>query len=175
MSIRKALPVHPLDTNEPELEDAAGGLVVCGLVEQPRTLTAAELAALPRTRRAERFECEEGWAVERLTWEGIALREALALCAPLPEARYARIYAGDYWLALSLGELDHALLCDRLNDAPLDRAHGAPWRLVLSGGACFTSVKWVSKVELAIDAGAETAERIARGRLAAPSAGEASN
>lgn len=175
MSIRETLPVHPLDNQQSDPEDVAGGLIVYGLVAQPRTLTAAELAALPHTRRSERFACEEGWAVERLTWDGIALREALSLCAPLPEARYARIYAGDYWLALSLDELDNALLCDRLNDAPLDRAHGAPWRLVLSGGACFTSVKWVSKIELAADAGAQTAERIARGRLVAQASGELSD
>lgn len=175
MSIRETLPVHPVDHQQSRSEDTAGGLVVCGLVAQPRTLSAAELAALPRTRRAERFACEEGWAVERLTWEGIALREALSLCAPLPEARYARIYAGDYWLALSLDELDNALLCDRLNDAPLDRAHGAPWRLVLSGGACFTSVKWVGTIEVAADAGVQTAERIARGRLAAQAPGALSD
>ena len=175
MSIRDTLPVHPVDHQESRPDGAAGGLIVCGLVAQPRALTAAELAALPRTRRTERFACEEGWAVERLTWEGIALREALSLCAPLPEARYARICAGNYWLALSLDELDHALLCDQLNDAPLDRAHGAPWRLVLSGGACFTSVKWVSKIELAADAGVQTAERIARDRLAAQAPGELSD
>jgi len=175
MSIRETLPEHPVDHQQSGPEDTAGGLIICGLVAQPGALTAAELAALPRTRRNEQFECEEGWAVERLAWEGIALREALALCAPLPEARYARIYAGDYWHALSLDDLDHALLCDRLNDAPLDRAHGAPWRLVLSGGACFTSVKWVSKIELARDAGAQTAERIARGRLAAKAPDELSD
>jgi DMSO/TMAO reductase YedYZ molybdopterin-dependent catalytic subunit len=167
MKIHKTLPIHPLDDQETQPDDEIGDLAICGLVAQPRVLCAAELAALPRTRRTERFVCEEGWAVENLTWEGIALREILALCAPLAEARYARICAGDYRLALPLDELDHALLCDRLNDAPLARTHGAPWRLVLTSGACFTSVKWVSKIELATDARAQTAERIARGRLAA--------
>ncbi len=167
MNIRETLPVHPLTTQETRPGDKAGGLDVCGLVERPRTLSAAELSSLPRERLTERFVCEEGWAVERLAWEGIPLREVLALCAPLPEARYVRICAGAYWLALPLGELDHALLCDRLDDAPLAREHGAPWRLVLSGGACYTSVKWVSRLELAAEAGAETAERIAHDRLAA--------
>ena len=149
-----------------------GGLDIGGLVERPRILSTAELATLPRARRSEPIVCEEGWAIERLTWEGIPLREALTCCAPLPEARFVRVYAGDYWLALPLDEVDRALLCDRLDDQPLSREHGAPWRLVLSGGACFTSVKWVSRLELAAEAGTPTAERIARGRIAAPGAGD---
>lgn len=171
MNIRETLPVHPPGDQETRPEDEASGLDVCGLVELPRVLSAAELAALPRIRRTGRFVCEEGWAVENLVWEGIPLRELLAVCVPLPEAGYVRVCAGDYWLALPLDELDHALLCDRLNDAPLEREHGAPWRLVLAGGACFTSVKWVSRLELAAEAGAGTAERIARDRLAALDSG----
>lgn len=166
MNIRETLPVHPPADSEIRVEDEAGSLDICGLVERPRVLSAAELSALPRERLTERFVCEEGWAIERLTWEGILLREVLARCAPLPDARYVRVRAGTYWLALPLDELDHALLCDRLDGAPLAREHGAPWRLVLSGGACFTSVKWVSQLELAAEAGAETAERIARDRIA---------
>ncbi len=167
MSIRKTLPVHPVDDQESRSDDTAGALDIVGLVAQPCAFSASELAALPRDRLTERFVCEEGWAVEGLTWEGIQLREVLAHCAPLPEARYVRVCAGAYWLALPLDELDHALLCDRLNDVPLTREHGAPWRLVVSGGACFTSVKWVSRIEFAAKPGEQTAERIARGRLAA--------
>lgn len=172
MNLRDTLPVHPPGDQEIRPEDEAGDLDVCGLVERPRVLSAAELAALPHSSRTERFACEEGWAVEGLTWEGIPLREVLARCAPLPEAHYVRVSAGNYVLALPLSELDHALLCDRLNDAPLSREHGAPWRLVLSGGACFTSVKWVSRLEFAAEPGAETAERIARGRLDAHDGGD---
>ncbi len=165
VNIRKALPVHPVNDQAPQSDDTAGVVDIDGLVAQPRALSAAELAALPRARRTERFVCEEGWAVDGLIWEGIPLREVLARCAPLPEARYVRVFAGAYWLALPVDELDSALLCDRLNDAPLTREHGAPWRLVVSGGACFTSVKWVSKIEFATEAGEQTAERIALGRI----------
>ena len=167
MDVRETLPIHPLPDEEPRPGEEAGGLDVRGLVEQPLRLSAAELAALPHARLSERFVCEEGWAVEHLTWEGVPLRVVLARCAPLPAARYVRIGAGAYWLALPLNDLDQALLCNRLNDAPLSRKHGAPWRLVLSGGACFTSVKWVRTLELAAEPGAETAEQTARDRLAA--------
>ena len=103
--------------------------------------------------------------MDGLAWEGVPLREIIARGGPLAEARYLRVYAGEYWLTLPLADLDDALLCDRLNEEPLTPEHGAPWRLVLSGGACFTSVKWVDHLELAAERGEATAERIARGRI----------
>ena len=131
MNIRETLPVRPSDDQQIRPEDEMGDLDICGLMAQPRMVTAAELVALPRTRRTERIVCEDGWAVERLTWEGIPLRDALSICAPLPEARFAQVYAGRYWHALPLDELDHMLLCDRLNHAPSARERSPPWRLAL--------------------------------------------
>lgn len=167
MNSRDALPFHAPASEQIRLGDEVGGLRVCGLVERPRVLSATELGTLPRVRLAERFVCEEGWAVEHLEWEGISLREVLAICKPLSEARYVRVCAGPYSVALPLAELqgNQMLLCDRLNGTPLPREHGAPWRLVVSGGACFTSVKWVSTIELAAEPGEATAEAIARDRL----------
>lgn len=169
MNTRDHLPVHALPIDEPGIS-VESGLRIGGLVWRSRIVSAAELSALPRVRLEEPFVCEEGWSVNDLSWEGIPLREALALCQPLPEARYVRVSAGPYWVALPLSELDHALLCDQLNGKPLTREHGAPWRLVLSGGACFTSVKWVSALELTELPGDATAERIARSRIATESA-----
>lgn len=167
MNSRDALPFHAPAGEEIRPSDEAGGLRVCGLVERPRVLSATELGTLPRVRLAERFVCEEGWAVDYLEWEGIPMREVLAICKPLPEASYLRVGAGPYSVALPLTELqsNQVLVCDRLNGTPLPREHGAPWRLVVSGGACFTSVKWVSTIELAAEPGDATAEAIARGRL----------
>ncbi|HEU4785475.1 MAG TPA: molybdopterin-dependent oxidoreductase [Ktedonobacterales bacterium] len=166
MERRDALPVHLRPNDQQHSSGGGDALRLSGLIAQPGTLSAADLSALPRVRLAEPFVCEEGWSVDGLVWEGIPLRELVARCVPLPEARYLRVYAGDYWLALSLTELEGALLCDRLNDAPLTAEHGAPWRLVLSGGACFTSVKWVDRLELAAEPGDATAERVARRRIA---------
>lgn len=171
MEIRDTLPVHALTDTETPAADAVGSLRIGGLVEQLRTLSAADLGALPRRRLVERFVCEEGWSVEGLAWEGIPLRDVVAACGPLPAARYTQVRAGTYWASLSFDDLDSALLCDRLNGEPLSREHGAPWRLVISGGACFTSVKWVSALDIAAEPGEATAERIARGRLASGSAG----
>ena len=52
---------------------------------------------------------------------------------------------------------------------PLEPAHGAPVRLVVRGGECFTSVKWVERLTLSAVPAANTAEEIARA-LVAPGA-----
>lgn len=171
MDIRDTLPRHAPASDEMRAANEEGVIRIAGLVAQPRLLSAATLEALPRTRLTERFTCEEGWSVDGLAWEGIPLAAALALGRPLPAARYVRIYAGPYWVALPLADCETALLCDRLNGEPLAREHGAPWRLIVPGGACFTSVKWVSALEVAAEAGEVTAERIARARLAGASGG----
>ena len=166
MDTRQTLPAHAPAGDEIHAADEGGAICVEGLVAQPQVLSSAALEGLPRTRLTERFTCEEGWSVDGLAWEGFPLAAALALGQPLPEARYVRIYAGPYWVTLPLADCETALLCDRLNGKPLAREHGAPWRLVVPGGACFTSVKWVSALELAAEAGEATAERIARARIA---------
>lgn len=166
MDIRESLPVHaPTGAGLPSGAEA-GGLRVSGLVERETALTPAMLNAITRDQLSEPFACEEGWVVEGLRWEGAPLRAVVSLCRPRPDARYVQVSAGAYSTALALDDLDHALLCDRLNGAPLTPEHGAPWRLIISGGACFTSVKWVSALEFTASPGETSAERIARGRIA---------
>lgn len=166
MDIRDTLPRHAPASDEIRAADKEGTIWIEGLIAQPQRLSASSLEALPRTRLTERFTCEEGWSVDGLAWEGASLAAVLALGRPLPEARYVRVYAGPYWVALPLADCESALLCDRLNGDRLTQEHGAPWRLVVPGGACFTSVKWVSALELTAEAGEATAERIARARIA---------
>lgn len=157
------LPAHRLPADQVGL--ATGDIHITGLAWRGEALTPADLAKLPRAQFAGDFACEEGWRVEGLAWEGVALREVVALCVPLPDARYVRVGAGAFSYELSLDHLDRALLCDTLNGEPLTPEHGAPWRLVLADGACFTSVKWVSALAFTAEPGEATAERIARARI----------
>ncbi len=92
--------------------------------------------------------------------------DILAPAQPLPGARFVRVAAGNYVLPLPLGEAEGAVLCDELNGQPLEVEHGAPWRLIVPGAACYASVKWVDRLELAPDAGEKSAQTIARARLA---------
>jgi DMSO/TMAO reductase YedYZ molybdopterin-dependent catalytic subunit len=113
----------------------------------------------------EPFVCEEGWSVAGLCWGGVRLAELLALAQPLPAARYVRAGAGSYVVPVRLPDAAGARVCDELNGTPLSIEHGAPWRLVLPGGACYTSVKWLDRLKLTAEAGEHAAQRIARARL----------
>jgi DMSO/TMAO reductase YedYZ molybdopterin-dependent catalytic subunit len=161
---RARLPAHPVP-DAVQARDAAAELRVDGLVVASRALTAADLAALPRLDLAEPFVCEEGWQVPGLRWRGVRLGDVLALAEPLQAARHVRVYAGAYAVPLPLDAARDALLAEALNDAPLTVEHGAPWRLVVPGGQCFTSDKWVVRLELTAEPGANDGERIARARL----------
>lgn len=164
METRDRLPAFPVPSAAVE-QAAHPTLQIGGLVAQPRTLTPADLAALPRTHLADPFTCEEGWSVPGLRWQGVRLSAVLALANPLPNARYVRICSGEYAVPVPLDQAGDALLADWLNGEPLQLEHGAPWRLVLSGAQCFTSVKWVTHLELTAEPGSNTGEQIARARL----------
>jgi DMSO/TMAO reductase YedYZ molybdopterin-dependent catalytic subunit len=58
-----------------------------------------------------------------------------------------------------------ALLAVRLNETNLSEEHGGPVRLVVPGGECFTSIKWLDHLELRSEPGLSTAETIASTRL----------
>lgn len=141
-------------------------LHVTGLVAHHRRLRASALRMLPRSDLVDVFGCEEGWTVPEQRWRGVRLADVLALAQPLPAARYVRACAGQYAVPLALSEARAALLCDELNGAPLSLEHGGPWRLVVPGGRCFTSVKWVERLEVSDTPGGADGERIARARLA---------
>lgn len=161
MEARSGLPLHPYP--EPT---SAPCLRIDGLVAHLTEVDSAATAALPRVGREAPFTCEEGWTVPRIRWGGVRLADVIVLAAPRSSARYVRVHAGAYVVPVAVAEAAEALLCDEMDGHPLTRAHGGPWRLVVPGRECFTSVKWVARLELTDDAGESTGERIARGRLA---------
>jgi DMSO/TMAO reductase YedYZ molybdopterin-dependent catalytic subunit len=130
----------------------SGHLAISGLVSQHLTLSGADLAALPHASRVERFVRKDGAPVERC-WHGIPLLQVLALARPLETARYVRVAAGSYALPVALAEAQGALLCDQLDGQPIPQRHGAPWRLVLPGGATHTSVRWIDRLEVTAEPG----------------------
>ena len=158
---RIGLPVHPVPakTRMPTV------LRLQGLISRQQVLRKADFAALPHVEISADFSCEEGWTVPGLRWQGVALQTLIILAQPLPEANYLRVGAGAYEVTLALDSLDGALLCDALDCQRLSPEHGAPWRLLVPGDRCFTSVKWVDRLEVASGPGEPLGERVARNRL----------
>ena len=75
--------------------------------------------------------------------------------------------AGDFSISMPLDRTAPALLAIRLNETNLSVEHGAPVRLVVPGGECFTSIKWLDHLELRSEPGLNTAETIALARVQA--------
>jgi DMSO/TMAO reductase YedYZ molybdopterin-dependent catalytic subunit len=164
MDVRDRLPVFPLPPAA-RARAARALLRVDGLVARPRELSVEDLSHLPREGLDEAFVCEEGWSVPGLRWAGVRLAEVLALAQPLPGARYVRAASGDWVVPIALSDAPRGMICDELNGEPLTLEHGAPWRLVLSGGACYTNVKWLDHLELVAEPGEDAARRIALSRI----------
>ncbi|MGA8535084.1 MAG: molybdopterin-dependent oxidoreductase [Candidatus Tumulicola sp.] len=131
-------------------------LVVDGAVERRRTFALSELAALPQQKQITRHDCVEGWSAIG-KWSGVLLSDLLDAVRPREDARYVVFHCMDndgsgnlYYESLDLHQARHpqALLAMRLNDAPLDPAHGAPVRLRVPTQLGYKSAKWVQRLEV---------------------------
>jgi DMSO/TMAO reductase YedYZ molybdopterin-dependent catalytic subunit len=162
---REALPEHPVPAGL--TAPAAWQLRVDGLVAQPLALSLSEVDALAAQTHTADFVCEEGWMVPEQRWEGVGVAAILGRAGVQPEARFLKVYAGDYTVLMPLEEAlaGGALLARRLNGTPLTPEHGAPLRLVAPGRACFYSVKWVDRLDVLAEEAPTTGETIARTRV----------
>lgn len=151
---------------------APGPLRVTGLVRRPLALTSADLRALPGETLTDDFTCLEGWTVPGVRWQGVRVAAVLALADVLPEAQWLQASAGSgrdaFSLPLPLDEARRALLAYGIDGKPLAPEHGGPLRLVVPGRECFTSIKWLDRLEARAAPGPDTARSIATGRLGQP-------
>jgi DMSO/TMAO reductase YedYZ molybdopterin-dependent catalytic subunit len=116
-------------------------LRIDGLVAACLELRLAELELMPQHELRDDFRCREGWVVPDLRWRGVLLETVLARASPRREARDVQASAGNFSISIPLDRAASALLEISLNGTNLSVEHGAPVRLVLPGGECFTSVK----------------------------------
>jgi len=155
------LPEHP----HSELDLQSYALRVDGLVSHPLTLALDDLRRLPQHPFDADFVCLEGWVAPDQHWAGVALSNVLELAGVDESAAWVQLSSADFSLPLPLDQAGTALLALDLEGAALTPAHGAPVRLVVPGGECFTSVKWVDHIELRAEPAEDTARRIALARL----------
>jgi DMSO/TMAO reductase YedYZ molybdopterin-dependent catalytic subunit len=160
--VRERLPPHSRPDNKALRNHA---LRIDGLVEKHLALTPADLKSLPQEDLIEDFTCREGWTVPNLRWSGVLLEAILLLARPHPSAHHVQASAGDFGISLPIERDKRVLLALRLNDNWLSLEHGGPIRLVVSGGDCFMSIKWLEHLELRSEPGPNTAKTIALARL----------
>ncbi len=159
--ILRTLPVHA----QPAMAGRTHRLRVVGLVARPLELDADALAALPQSRITEDFRCSEGWVVPAQEWGGVSVGLLLDTATVLDSAAWVVFSSGRFCFSLPLDEVRHALVALTLDGQPLPSVHGGPTRLVVPGAACFTSIKWLERIDVAAVPAEDTARAIALGRL----------
>src|SRR6266496_5992880 len=129
-----------------------------GLVEQPASLSLAELRALPSRAQITRHDCVEGWSAIG-KWKGTKLSALLDTVRPKPEARYVVFYCADpmaedgtdlYYESIDFEDAFHpqTILAYELNDAALPVKNGAPVRLRVERQLGYKHAKYVMRLEV---------------------------
>lgn len=100
-----------------------------------RTLTLADIQALPKIEQVTALNCIEGWT-EVVHWGGARFADFTAKHAPeWRDAPYIALHTPDkeYFVGLDRASAMHpqTLLCYEINGQRLSAAHGAPLRLVI--------------------------------------------
>jgi DMSO/TMAO reductase YedYZ molybdopterin-dependent catalytic subunit len=156
----------------PDADESRWRLELGGRVAKPRTLSMAELKALPSRTLRVTMECagngrgqlsprypsvpwlEEG--VSTAEWTGVPLNQVLQLDERATELVFHGADSGfdagvehHYARSLSRAEAlrDDVLLVHAMNGAPLEPQHGAPLRLVVPRWYGMASVKWLRAIE----------------------------
>ena len=117
----------------------------------PRTLTRAELAALPQHTARLPIACVEGWSTLQ-TWTGVRLRDLAALAGTprVASAFVASLERGPFAQGtLTAGQVldPDALLALQVAGADLSPDHGFPARIIVPALPGVRCTKWVSSIE----------------------------
>ena len=132
-------------------------LSIVGEVENPTTLTYAELLARPKREQITQHFCIQGWS-GIAKWAGVGMSEILELVQPLPSAKWVVFYSfgegpetgkGFYYDCHRIEHMHHPLtiLAYEMNGEPLLESHGAPLRLRNERELGFKQVKWIKSIE----------------------------
>ncbi len=135
----------------PKVDLATWTLELSGEVQEPVSLTYAELTALPATEITTDIHCVTRWSRFDAQFTGVHWSEVAKLCTPKPSARFAIAHAEQGFTAnvpLAAIEDANALVVYEADGAPLTPEHGWPVRLVVPSKYFWKSAKWLRGIEL---------------------------
>jgi DMSO/TMAO reductase YedYZ molybdopterin-dependent catalytic subunit len=127
-------------------------LAVSGLVDHPRSLSLADLQAMPQTRLTETFHCVTGWSVPDVAWAGVALPDLLDAVGVRPGARGVRFtsFDGAYTESLSMTQARqrNVIVATSMLGKPVTFEHGGPVRMYVAQMYGYKSTKWLGGIEV---------------------------
>ena len=136
----------------PKFNEDEWDFTVDGLVENPFTLSYAELKALPRAEVPADMHCVTGWTTLDNKWEGVSFRTLAEQARPKPEATWVITHCDySYTSNLSLEAMmdDDVLVAWANRGEALTAEHGFPLRLVVPKRYAWKSAKWLRGFEFA--------------------------
>lgn len=161
---------HTIHMGAAVVDHTSWMLVVDGLVQQPFSLSLAQMKRLPSKSTTSFHECygspvkpptEATWRIGNVTWTGVSLAYILSLASPLPEARFVwsdglehgtffGVTADRYRKDLPLDKAwsEEVLVAYEMNGEPLTKERGGPVRLVVPGWYGTNSTKWLCRLTL---------------------------
>jgi DMSO/TMAO reductase YedYZ molybdopterin-dependent catalytic subunit len=99
------------------------------------------------------LNCVEGWSATIL-WQGVQVKDILALAVPLPTAKVVIFHAYDgYTTSFPIEYLENnsILMAYKMNDAVMKPERGFPFQLVAEMKWGYKWIKWITKIELSDD------------------------
>ncbi|MEZ4865661.1 MAG: sulfite oxidase [Caldilineaceae bacterium] len=155
----------------PEVDVDQWQLEITGLVENPMTLTMADLQSWPQQELDFTIECSGnhgfGWnwgLVGNARWAGTPLLPLLQEAGIQDDAIEVAFYGVDqgeetvreqtitqhFARTMSIADATNPynLLCYAMNDEPLPTRHGFPLRLIAPGWYGIANVKWLQRIEV---------------------------
>jgi DMSO/TMAO reductase YedYZ molybdopterin-dependent catalytic subunit len=137
----------------PRFDPAKWDFKLIGLIEPQLRFTWEEFRGLPRTTQIADFHCVTTWSRFDNRWEGVRVRDLMAMVKLDPQARYVFIRCdGGYSTNLPLEEFldDDVMLAWGHDGRDLARDHGFPLRLVVPKLYGWKSAKWIRSIEFAL-------------------------
>ena len=137
----------------PKIDLAKFRLVVDGEVNNPISLSVAEIQQMPLKSMIIRHVCVEGWAAI-VQWGGVPLQDIVHLAQPKANVRYVYFKSADgYYESWDLASALHpqTLMAYQKNGQPLSVDNGAPIRLASPIKLGYKLSKWVTRITLVSD------------------------
>ena len=131
-------------------------LTVDGLVDEPLSLSYADLQAYEQESWLMDLNCVEGWSFTA-KWTGPSLSDILADAGVDGSAVIAIFYTSDVDSGYTSLDLDYILENDillglKINDLTLPPERGFPFQVVAKDKFGYKWAKWVTRIELSSDA-----------------------
>ena len=134
----------------PKIDPVTFRLTVDGEVNNPLSLSMADIQQMPLSSMIIRHVCVEGWAAI-VQWGGLRLRDIVALAQPRANVGYVYFKSADgYYESWDLASSLHpqTLLAYQKNGQPLQIDNGAPLRLASPIKLGYKQSKWVTRITL---------------------------